>query len=540
MSRGVLTAGGGHAWEPEVVAALDRPGMPLSVVRRCADIADVLAFASTGQAAACLLAADLRRLDSESVQQLAAFGVLVVAVHGSDDDRAPTRLDRIGVAAMVADEAGSAALIAAVCDALRGGAEAADRWSASRGLADPRWALPEALPDGVGEATQSSGAAPSGAAPSGAAPSGAAPSGAAPSGAAPSGADHAELWPAGQRGHGHSDADRRTGAGRIRRRRSRAADDAAPATGHADSARSARPRHGSGDRKARRDAGIDPLPAGSAARPGLALAIWGPGGAPGRSTVAMGIADQVAAAGRSVLLIDADVYGGILASAYGLLDESPGIAGACRLAAGGRLDAEELAALCWSVGDHLSLLTGIARADRWPEVRPSAIPAVLTVARQIAEVVVVDCAAVLETDEEISFDTMAPRRNGATLAVLDEADVVLVVGSADPPGMERLVRGLAELAAATRGPSPRVVLNRVRRTAASVGDLVAAVRRFAALEPVAFLPEDREACDRAWQRGITLSAVAPRSALTVELARLSRALLAMPADANRRGKVSTG
>ena len=60
--------------------------------------------------------------------------------------------------------------------------------------------------------------------------------------------------------------------------------------------------------------------------------------------------------------------GGVLATAFGLLDESPGLAGACRLAANGRLDAEELTQLCWRVGDRLSVLTGIARADRWPEV----------------------------------------------------------------------------------------------------------------------------------------------------------------------------
>jgi hypothetical protein len=59
-------------------------------------------------------------------------------------------------------------------------------------------------------------------------------------------------------------------------------------------------------------------------------------------------------------------------------------------------------------------------------------------------VTVVDCAFAVEADEEISFDTMAPRRNGATLAVLAEADVVLAIGSCDPAGLERLIRGLAE------------------------------------------------------------------------------------------------
>jgi Flp pilus assembly CpaE family ATPase len=236
------------------------------------------------------------------------------------------------------------------------------------------------------------------------------------------------------------------------------------------------------------------------------------------------------------MLVDADVYGGILASAFGLLDESPGMAGACRLAANGRLDTADLASLCWSVGDDFALLTGIARADRWPEVRPSAVPSVLRMARQLAELVVVDCSAVLETDEEISFDTMAPRRNGATLAVLDEADTVLAVGSADPPGMERLVRGLDELRAAVDGPAPQVVLNRVRRTAAPPGDLAATVRRFAGTDPIALLPEDRAACDRAWQRGVTLSAAAPKSTLVARLGELAHAVMPVSTGAAGGGR----
>ena len=59
---------------------------------------------------------------------------------------------------------------------------------------------------------------------------------------------------------------------------------------------------------------------------------------------------------------------------------------------------------------------------------------------------VVDTGFALERDEELSYDTMAPRRNGATLSALEAADVVLAVGAADPVGMQRLVRGLGELA----------------------------------------------------------------------------------------------
>ena len=233
----------------------------------------------------------------------------------------------------------------------------------------------------------------------------------------------------------------------------------------------------------------------------------------------------MAATGAPTLLVDADVYGGVLGSAFGLLDESPGLAGACRLAANGKLDLTELTRLVWSVGPDLRLLTGITRADRWPEVRPSAIPAVLAVTRSMATLVLVDCGFCLEADEEITFDTVAPRRNGATLAVLAAADQVVAVGSADPAGMERLIRGLAELAEAIPGIRPAVVLNRLRKTAASADETAAALNRFTGLPVAGTLPEDRAATDLAWRLGISLAEAAPSSPLRAALKAFAGTLL---------------
>src|SRR5262249_36215411 len=149
--------------------------------------------------------------------------------------------------------------------------------------------------------------------------------------------------------------------------------------------------------------------------------------------------------GVATLLADADVYGGVVAQALGLLDESAGLAGAARLANAGSLDRAGLADLARTVGPRLRVLTGIARADRWPELRPHALDVVWSLARGLAAATVVDCGFGLEQDEELSYDTMAPRRNGATLGVLELADAVVAVGSADPIGLQRLVRGLVEL-----------------------------------------------------------------------------------------------
>jgi hypothetical protein len=57
-----------------------------------------------------------------------------------------------------------------------------------------------------------------------------------------------------------------------------------------------------------------PAPPKRDARHVLAV-VWGPKGAPGRTTVAVNLAFEAAASGAEVLLVDADTYGGAVAHA---------------------------------------------------------------------------------------------------------------------------------------------------------------------------------------------------------------------------------
>lgn len=280
---------------------------------------------------------------------------------------------------------------------------------------------------------------------------------------------------------------------------------------------------------------------------GRLVAVWGPTGAPGRTTVAVGVADEAARLGVSTFLVDADVYGGVVAQVLGLLDDSPGLAGAARQAGAGTLDATTLVRLAWAVRPHLRVLTGLARADRWPELRPRAVTAVLEEARRLAELTVVDCGFNLEDDEELSFDTAAPRRNGATLAVLESADTVLCVSGADPVALQRSVRALDELREVLPDVEPVLVVNQVRRGPVP-GDprreIAAAVARFTGREVAHFLPADRRATDAALAGGLTLAEAAPgsplRSALRALAAELAEVTEPTPARRGLRRSVRAG
>jgi Flp pilus assembly CpaE family ATPase len=251
----------------------------------------------------------------------------------------------------------------------------------------------------------------------------------------------------------------------------------------------------------------------------------------------VGLADEAARLGTTTLLVDADVYGGVVAQVLGLLDESPGLAGASRLASTGALDAAALARLSWSVRPRLGVLTGLARADRWPELRPRAVAAVLAEARRSADLVVVDCSFCLEEDEELSFDTAAPRRNGATLAVLEAADTVLCVSGADPVALQRTIRALGELAEVLPDVDPLLVVNQVRRgpvAGSPQAEIAGALDRFAGREVRAFLPADRRATDAALASGRTLAEEAPSSPLRTALRALAAELIGVPAPASGR------
>lgn len=273
---------------------------------------------------------------------------------------------------------------------------------------------------------------------------------------------------------------------------------------------------------------------------GAVVAVWGPTGGPGRSTVAATLADEIARLGLGALLIDGDVYGGAIATMLGLLDESPGIVAAARQAGTGRLDAAALAALCWSAEPNLRVLTGLPRADRWPELRPPAIERMLGIGRSMADFTVLDLGFCLESDEELSFDTAAPRRNGATLAMLDAADVVIAVGSADALGLARLVRGLDDLKAAGISAPVWIALNRVRPSAtrgSASTELGTAVTRFAGQPPAAYLPYDQSGVDAALLGGLPIARVAPGSPFRAAVIDLAVALTgAARGDHSQRGR----
>ena len=428
MSIPVVTVGDSRE---DLVGRLERLHGPVSVVRRCHELAELLAACQGGLARAAVVAEGSEELTASLVDRLAAIGVAVLAL--TDNPTEAARLEGIGVAAELTgvDAAALAGRITGAVAQLAGAESSMRR--------EPR--------AGDGQARGGPVLGPS--------------------------------------GSGPTDGDGRSGPGQI-------------------------------------------------------IAVWGPAGSPGRTMLAANMAAELAAEGKSVLLVDADSYGASAAGFLGLLDESAGLAQACRLADQGLLGPEALLRTAVPVVTRTGtfrVLTGITRADRWTELRAAALSLVLARARHDVDVTVIDTGFCLESDEELSFDTMAPRRNAATLTSLQLADTVFAVGAADSIGVPRLVRGLAELELAVPMASPRVVLNRVRRSAVGRSperQLREAWERYGPAVPLqAFLPDDPAASDAALLAGSLLLEVAPDSPLRRGIA----ALVCAPVQRTGRSSV---
>jgi hypothetical protein len=103
----------------------------------------------------------------------------------------------------------------------------------------------------------------------------------------------------------------------------------------------------------------------------------------------------------------------------------------------------------------------------------------------------VDCGFCIEVDEELSYDTAAPRRNGATVTALEQADLVVVVGSADPLGLARLAGRGTTARPCPRRPRAPGRQPGTRRLGWSRDDVSRTLLRAIGEVPLAYLPLDQ-------------------------------------------------
>ena len=271
---------------------------------------------------------------------------------------------------------------------------------------------------------------------------------------------------------------------------------------------------------------------------GRRVVVTGPAGAPGRTTVALGLAEAWAQAGERVCLVDADTVAPSLAATVGMTEDISGLLLASRYADQGALDARSLGSACRKLSERLWVLTGIGSPDRWGSARPAALERIWDACAEHFDRVVIDAGSLLDTPAADDNFSIGHERDAATVSALRNCDAAIVVARGEPIGTLRLIDQLPSIGKLTGSAEIHVVVNRVHKSdkfparlaARSAAKSVAKAVGQALLEagsplPVHQLREDRsiEDCVR---KGALLSEVPATMRVRRSFAKLARQLAA--------------
>lgn len=263
---------------------------------------------------------------------------------------------------------------------------------------------------------------------------------------------------------------------------------------------------------------------------GQLWSVWGPHGSPGRTTVTLGLAADLAARGLRVMVVDADGRGGTIAPALGLVDRTPGFLAAARRAQKGELQREHLAEVAETYrGKNISfdVLTGVSRRFSSQEAPRDAVDQILQHLRGLCDVTLVDTGS--DLPRSLSGAGGAEETTGHFLEVSDR---VVALCRADPSGVARFARAYPDAENAAAGSPIAVWLNGVdpsRRAAGEDATIREVLWRFAGISDATALPWDPQTCRRAAMEAVTIRDVAPHCSLVTALHREVSGLI--PAEA---------
>ena len=239
------------------------------------------------------------------------------------------------------------------------------------------------------------------------------------------------------------------------------------------------------------------------------IGIWSACGSAGKSSIALGLAAELAAAKQRVLLIDADIYLPSLALMLGLVDHSAGLAAACRIASQDRFNQFELERLSVRVpvgSQEFSLMTGISSYSRWPEVSAERFENLLESIREEFDFIICDLASNLEVG--LRQQGSGQERNALTQSVLKIADQIIAICIADPVGISRYLQQLPELIDLRPIGEVYTIVNRLRSSVLGANakqQISETLARLGQVSPDGFIPDDATAFDLALKNARPIS-----------------------------------
>lgn len=255
---------------------------------------------------------------------------------------------------------------------------------------------------------------------------------------------------------------------------------------------------------------------------GELIAVWGPKGAPGRTTVAIELAAELAACDRDTLLVDGDPYGGDVVQLLGVVDELPTIVWASQMAAKEELDAARLSLDLRRAGRNGPvLLPGLVRAELWAEISEFGWRQLLTVALASFAYSVCDIGFCLEASRAV-VAAAGEGRNMIARTTVAEAHRVVAVCRADPVGIKSFLWAAEELRRLVDLDRVLVVANRVHPSEQQ--DVAEVLRKHLGKRPIAYIPDRPSDLVKAVRAGMAVRDNTPGSDIAPAVRSLAAAM----------------
>ena len=211
--------------------------------------------------------------------------------------------------------------------------------------------------------------------------------------------------------------------------------------------------------RAPRAAASAPVKVESPQRAGEVIAVWGPKGSPGRTTIAIELACELANTGEEAVLVDADPYAGDISQMLGIVEELPTVLWGATASAGDGVTSREIIGQLSRVGGKGPLLLpGLPRAELWSEVADFGYGHLIKLLAGGARFVVVDIGFCLEDASQLGVTRGG--RNRMARATLERADRVLAVCRADPVGLKNFIWAYESVGEIVDEDRISIVLNR--------------------------------------------------------------------------------
>jgi MinD-like ATPase involved in chromosome partitioning or flagellar assembly len=246
---------------------------------------------------------------------------------------------------------------------------------------------------------------------------------------------------------------------------------------------------------------------------GRLIAVWGPKGSPGRTTMAIEMSHRLCAVDPDTLLIDADGFGGDVVQYLGIVEELPTVVWAARLAGSDELDPTQLArALRRSGPMGPVVVPGVPRSQLAAEISDYGWRHLLEVARATFSFTVCDVGFCIEPPGP---SQTGDGRNHIARTTLKEASHIVAVCRADAVGVKNFLWAFDELKEMVDPSDVSVIVNRV--VPGDEREVADVLRKHVGKKAAAYIREDVDRFRTAVRTGRAVSEDDPSSDVATAL-----------------------